>query len=133
MNWKRYKNELVLLFAFMLMVAALLYKNGQISSQANYAENTRDTVGDLKDIIALKKVWSDSKIAKKIENLKELIPSSKMKWNNKNKRISVSYSGLTARELNKLVTKILNLPVEISILKMEKRDLFYDVEFKCKW
>ena len=133
MSWKQYKNELVVLFAFVLMVGAILYKNGQISFQKRYAENTSRVAGDLKSIVALKKIWSDSKVPQKVKRFKELIPLSKMKWSNKNKRVSVSYSSLNARELNKLITAILNLPVEINMLKMEKRDLFYDVEFKCKW
>jgi len=146
MSLKRYQNELVVLLAFLLMLGALLYKNGQISSQAEYASSTKQVVSDFKEIVALKKVWADKKTSKKVEKLKLLIPAEKVKWSNKSKKLTASYKGLTAAELNKLVTKILELPVEIQKLEVQNRDSFnvefikmqnissfYDVEFKCKW
>jgi len=133
MSLKRYQNELVALLAFLLMLGAFLYKNGQISSQEKYATTTKQAVGDFKEIIALKKIWADKKTSKKVEKLKNLIPAAKVKWSSKSKKLTASYKGLTAPELNKLVTKILDLPVEIQKLKIQKIASFYDVEFKCKW
>lgn len=133
MSWKRYQNELMVLLAFLLMLGAFLYKNGQISSQEKYATTTQQAVSDFKEIIALKKIWTDKKTSKKVEKLKVLIPAGKVKWSNKSKKVTASYKGLTAPELNKLVTKILELAVEIQKLEIKKTDSFYDVEFKCKW
>ncbi len=133
MNLKRYQNELVVLLAFLLMLGAFLYKNGQISSQAEYATTTKQAVSDFKEIVALKKVWADKKTSKKVEKLKVLISDDKVKWSKKSKKVTASYKGLTAVELNKLVTKILELAVEIQKLEVQKTALFYDVEFKCKW
>jgi len=133
MSLKRYQNELVVLLAFLLMIGAFLYKNGQISSQEKYATITKQAVSDFKEIIALKKIWADKKTSKKVEKLKGLIPVSKVTWSNKGKKLTVSYKGLTAPELNKLVTKILDLPVEIKKLKIQNIASSYDVEFKCKW
>ena len=84
-------------------------------------------------MIALKKIWSDKKTTQKIKKLQTLIPESKVRWSSKSKKLTASYKGLTASELNKLVTKILNLAVEIQKLKVQKTDSSYDVEFKCKW
>ncbi len=146
MSLKRYQNELVVLLAFLLMLGALFYKKGQISSQAEYASSTKQATSDFKEIVALKKVWADKKTSKKVEKLKLLIPAEKVKWSNKSKKLTASYKGLTAAELNKLVTKILELAVEIQKLEVQNKDSFnvefikmqnissfYDVEFKCKW
>jgi hypothetical protein len=119
--------------AFLLMLGAFLYKNGQIASQEKYATTTKQTVSDFQEIIALKKIWADKKISKKVEKLKDLIPAAKVAWSSKSKKVTASYKGLTASELNKLVTKILDLPVEIKKLKIQNIASSYDVEFKCKW
>ncbi len=133
MNLKRYQNELVVLLAFLLMLGAFFYKNEQISSQEEYVTSTKQAVSDFKEIVALKKVWADKKTSKKVEKLKALIPAGKVKWSNKSKKVTASYKGLTAAELNKLVSKILELAVEIQKLEVQNSDSSYDVEFKCKW
>ena len=133
MTWKRYQNELIAFVAFILMFGGYVYKNVQVSSQAETMIEAKRSVGDIKEVIALKKIWSDPKTGKKVEKLPMLIPASKVKWNLKGKKVTASYKGLTTTELNKLVTKILNLPVEIEKLKIQKIASSYDVEFKCKW
>ena len=133
MSWKRYQNELVVLLAFLLMLVAVLYKNGEISKQAEDAVNDRDAVSEFKEIVALKKVWADKKTSGKVEKLKELIPSSKVRWSKKSKKITAVYKGLTSKELNKLISKILSLAVVIIQLDINKTGSTYHVEFKCKW
>jgi len=133
MSWKRYQNELMVLLALIVMSGALLYKNGQISSHVQKEVALKHSITELREIIALKKVWADKKISKKVDKLKAVIPQSKVKWSKKRKRVTALYKGLSAKELNKLISKILNLPVEIRELNIEKEDKTYHVEFKCKW
>jgi hypothetical protein len=133
MTWKRYQNELIAFIAFVLMLSGYGYKAAQVSSQAEMMAGTKHTVEEIKEVIALQKLWSDKKTTKKVEKLQTLIPASKVKWSSKSKKVTASYKGLSATELNSLVTKILNLPVEIQKLKIQKIASSYDVEFKCKW
>jgi len=133
MTWKRYQNELIALVAFVLMLGTYGYKMGHISSQSETIAGAKHSVGEIKEVISLQKIWSDKKTGKKVEKLQTLIPASKVKWSNKSKKVTASYKSLTATELNTLVTKILNLPVEIQKLKIQKIASSYDVEFKCKW
>lgn len=133
MNWKRYQNELMVGIAFLLMFSAYFYKHKQMTAQASYASTVKHSVGELKEIIALKKVWADTRTGKKVEQVGTLIPASKVKWSQKSKKVSATYEGLTSNELNSLITKILNLPVVIQQLDIQKTDLFYHVEFKCEW
>lgn len=133
MIWKRYQNELIALVAFVLLLGSYGYKMTQVASQSEAMTGAKHSVGEIKEVIALKKIWSDKKTSKKVDKLQALIPASKVKWSNKSKKVRASYKGLTATELNKLVTKILNVPVEIQKLKIQKIASSYDVEFKCKW
>jgi len=133
MTWKRYQNELIVLIAFVLMLGAYGYKTAQLSSQAQNLAAAKHSVEEIQEVISLKRIWADTKISKKVEKLQALVPASKLKWSSQNKKVTASYKNLTAAELNTLVTKILNVPVEIEKLKIQKVASSYDVEFKCKW
>ena len=133
MIWKRYQNELIVLIAFVLMLGGYLYKNVQISTQSEMSANVNRSVGELKEVIALQKIWSDKKTTKKVDRLQSVVPQNKVKWSSKNKKLTASYKGLTTTEVNTLVTSILKLPVEIQKLKIQNLATSYDVEFKCKW
>jgi len=133
MNWKNYQNELVVLFAFLVMFSGYIYKNNTIADEATTAIETQKTLSDMKEVIALKKLWTDKKTSQRVKQLKSIVSVSKVKWSNKRKKIKASYRGLSARELNSLVTKILNLPVEITLLNIQDISKSYSVEFQCKW
>ena len=133
MTWRRYQNELIALAAFILMLIGYGYKSAQISSQAEMMTEVTHSMGEIREVVALQKIWSDKRTSKKVEQLHTLVPQAKVQWSNKSKKVTASYKDLTARELNKLTTKILNLPVEIQTLNIVKKASSYDVEFKCKW
>jgi len=133
MNWKKYQNELIVLIAFMFMFMGYVYKHTQVSSGRESAVESRLALEEIKEVIALKKIWSDKKTTQKVNKLQTLIPENKMKWNKKSKKVTASYKGLSDKELNTLVTKILNLPIAIKKLHIKNVATSYDVEFKCQW
>lgn len=133
MIWKRYQNELSVLFAFVLLLSGYAYKHSQLSIQSEQRSGANASMAEIKEVIALKKIWSDKKTTQKIKKLRTLMPEAKVTWRSKSKKLTASYKGLTAKELNKLVTKILNLAVVIQKFEVKKIASSYDVEFKCKW
>ena len=133
MNWKLYKNELIVAVSLVLMLSTLLYKNNQISSRAQEMSNHKHTVTELRELISLQKIWADKKVSKKVDKLEKIVPSSKVKWSKKGKKLTASYKDLDSKELNKLITTILSMAVQIQELKINRNDSSYDVEFKCKW
>ncbi|WP_309497198.1 hypothetical protein [Sulfurovum sp.] len=133
MNWKRYQNELIVLAAFLLMFSMYLYKQSAISSQSGERNKVTQTIEEVKEVVALKKVWADKKISQKVEKLKTIVPVSKVKWSNKSRKVTALYTSLKPSELNKLGSKILNTPVIIEKLDVQKTGSNYKVEFKCRW
>lgn len=133
MNWKRYQNELIVLAAFLLMFSMYLYKQSAISSQSGERNKVTQTIEEVKEVVALKKVWADKKISQKVEKLKTIVPVSKVKWSNKSRKVTARYTSLKPSELNKLGSKILNTPVIIEKLDVQKTGSNYKVEFKCRW
>ena len=133
MIWRRYQNELIVLGALLLMLSMYLYKQNAMSSQSGEVDRVTQSIEAINEVVALKKMWADKKINKKIEKIKVLIPASKMKWIKKNKKITARYTEIKPSELNKLITKILNTPVVIDKLDIERTNSSYKVEFKCRW
>jgi hypothetical protein len=133
MQLKAYKNELIVGLAFLLLVIAFSYKQIQVSKQNSGSSASAVSLQELKDVIALKKVWGDKKITKKVEKLKTLVSPSKVKWHRQGKKLTASFQGLSAQEFNRLIIKIMNLAVEIQKLEVRNTGSTYQVEFKCKW
>ena len=133
MNWKRYQNELMVLGAFLLMFRMYLYKQHAISSQSGERNEMTQTIEEIKEVVALKKVWADKKISQKVKKLKTLVPASNVKWSQKSRKVTAFYTGLKPSELNKLGSKILNTAVVIDKLDVQKTGTSYKMEFKCRW
>ena len=133
MIWKRYQNELIVLVSFLLLIFALLYKSSQTANSIENRTVTKHAVREFKQIIAHKKQWANKDIAKKLDKLKQVVPESKLNWKKKGKTLTSQFKGLSSQELNKVVTTILNLAVQIQVLKVKENHSSYDVEFKCKW
>ena len=128
---KAYKNEMMVGLAGLLLLIAFVYKQGKVSSGLDTTTGT--SVEELKEVIALKKVWGNKKTTKKVDKLKTLVPSAKVAWSRKSKKLTVSFKDLNNQELNRLISKIMNLPVEIQKLEVKNLSGSYSVEFKCKW
>ena len=133
MIWKRYQNELMVALALLLLVIALIYKNVQVSSSAESLTLSKQEVREFKELVILKKRWLDKRTSKKLDKLQKLVPSSKIKWQKKGKKLTASFHGLSSQELNKVITTILNLAVQIESLEIKNDQGSYNVEFKCKW
>ena len=133
MNWKTYKNELIVLGAVFFMLIGLMYKQGQVSGQTASTQEAKSALYELKEIVAVQKVWGDKRTSKKVDKLKMLVPPSKLKWQKKSKKLTASFTSLSASELNKVVTRILNIAVQIQKLDIQKSGASYTVELKCKW
>jgi hypothetical protein len=133
MIWKRYQNELMVAVALLLLIVALIYKNVQVSSSTESLALSKQEVREFKELVILKKRWLDKKTSKKLDKLQKLVPSSKVKWQKKGKKLTASFRGLSSQELNKVITMILNLAVQIELLEIKNDQGSYNVEFKCKW
>ncbi|MFK5975627.1 MAG: hypothetical protein QM493_03870 [Sulfurovum sp.] len=132
-SWKKYQNELIVIFSFLFMFGGYIYKTNIVANEAISAVETKKTLSDMRNVIALKKLWTDKKTSQRVAKLKSIVPISKVKWSNKRKKVKASYRDLSARELNKLISKILSLPIEIKLLTIQNISKSYSVEFKCKW
>lgn len=130
---KAYKNELIVFISLLFFLIAFIYKQIQTSPPNEANTDAKSSLQEIKEVIALKKIWGDKKITKKIDALQKIIPPSKIKWSRKGKKLSASFKNLSAQELNKIIIKVMNIAVEIQKLEIRKVGTSYQVELKCKW
>jgi len=133
MSLKQYRNELLLAAALLLALISFVYKTGQHTEMALENQRMAQEAVLLQEIVSLKKIWADKRIAKKLESVRSLVPSSKVKWEKKGRKLTVTFKDLQPAEVNKIVTKLLNIPVQIEKMKVAKEGENYKMEIRCKW
>lgn len=133
MIWKQYQNELLVALTALLLLFAIGYKSLQVTQREESFSTMQDSLLEFKELLTYKKRWVDKKTPKKVEKLKNLVPASKVKWEKKGKKLHARYADLSAKELNKISTTLLNLPVQIEMIDLKQSQGTYDLELKCKW
>ncbi|AKF23995.1 hypothetical protein YH65_00140 [Sulfurovum lithotrophicum] len=133
MNLRIYRYELIVGISLFVMLIAFFYKNTQISSQAEQLFAMQQEIREFKEIIALKRIWGDKGLSKKTDKLKSIVPQPKVTWSKKGKKLTARYKDLSAKELNRLMTKMTSLAVQITELDIARSGENYNVECKCKW
>jgi len=135
MTLQRYKNELIILITLIFLLLAFMYK---LSAATYVDENRADIqkqISEISTIVALKEQWGGKKLANKVKVLKNVVPAAKVaSFRKKSKKLIASYENLTGKELTKVTNKLINIPVQISALKINQsaKDQ-YTMEFTCKW
>jgi hypothetical protein len=110
----------------------------KLSANTYVSENKSKIDKQISEIIAIekyKKQWASKGMANKVKVFKSLVSSSKVKrYSKKSSKVVLSYINLTARELNKITNKLLNMPIQIITLQIkEVSKNKFTMEFTCKW
>jgi hypothetical protein len=115
------------------MCLAFFYKETRLSLQEEQLSSIKQEIKDVKKIVALKRVWADRHLSQKIDRLQSIVPASKVKWHKRGKKLTAGYQDLTSKELNKVMTKLMNLPLQITSLNIVRKGENYMMECQCKW
>ena len=130
---KSYRNELLLAMSFLLFLIAFTYKGNVVSDAGEINKKQETSLQELKDVIALKKIWGDKKTGKKVAKLQHIVSATKVRWHKNAKKLKVNFVNLKPSELNRIMVKIMNLAVVIQKLDIRKNGKTYYLELKCKW
>jgi hypothetical protein len=129
----RYKNELILFGSIVFLLGSYLYKSNIVQNVYENSIKSKQEYAEVVKTYNLQKIWSNKITAKKIEGLKKIVSLSKVKWIQKGNKLTVKYKVLTKDELNKVLNKLLNLPVQIKVIDIKRNSKVYDMELQCKW
>ncbi len=135
MTLQRYKNEIILLVAFLFALFAFFYKLNASSYVEENKANIQQQISDITAIGNYKGMWDGKSMANRVKVLKTIVPVSKVQsFSKKSKKLVATYVNLTADELNKLNNKLINMPVQIVSLQItESSKNIFTMEFTCKW
>jgi len=135
MTLQRYKNELIILITFIFLLLAFMYKFSATTEVRNNRADIQKQIAEISTITALKGQWSGKQLANKVKVLQTVVPSSKVaSFRKSSRKLVASYQNLTGKELSKLTNKLINIPVQITTLKInQSAKNQYTMEFTCKW
>ena len=132
MNIKNNQNEILVGLIFLIMIYSFYFKNNKINAGAESRSEIQIKLTEIEEIIYLKGLWDDKEISSRLSKFGKL-SSDKAMIKKSKKKLTASYSLLNSIELNKVISAIASLPVEILSLKINNIGKSYNMEFKCRW
>jgi hypothetical protein len=133
MIWKRYRNELIVFSALLFALGSFMYKLSQHTAKAEANQKMAKEVALFQETVSLKSIWGDKQIWHRLESVRKLVPENKVSWMRKGRRLTATFRDLTGPEVNRLVTRLLNIAVQVESLRITKNGERYSMEIRCKW
>jgi len=120
--------------ALLFLLAAWGFKSYETQRLERTREEVTQTQRQVRETLALKRLWEAKGIDKKIEGLKKLIPAANRKKFLKKKRsLEIRSTDLEGRQLNRILSKIGALPLQVKTLRISRKKDRYTLECRCKW
>ncbi len=123
--------NIILIFSIILLVASILFS---FNTKKNYFKTKEEILRESKDIketIALKKLWDAKGLKSKIEKVINKIPNKKVHF--KRKSFEFSATNLNYRDLNHILNKFASMPLEFKKLNIKKVGSNFNLECLCEW
>jgi len=134
MNIEQYKFEIVLISSFLLMIMTFIYKSTSYSTMKSDTIENKIENQEINRVIALKELWGDKKLTKKVNSIKQGVSQAKIKeFKNRSKKLKASFQDLSINELNTIIKKVTNLAISVIKLDIKYKNEKYRLELKCKW
>ncbi|MCB4747467.1 MAG: hypothetical protein LGB54_02565 [Sulfurovum sp.] len=131
--WKRYQNELIVSVAFVFALSMFIYKLSHHAIKAEASQKVAKEFISLQETVSLKKIWVDKRIDNRLKRIQGMLPRNKVLWSQKGKRLIATFNTLTGKEVNRVMTKLLNIAVQLESLNITKNGEYYKMEIRCKW
>ncbi len=130
----KYRNELIVLAAFMLFVGGFLYQKSTSAMLDSSLSKSKSAAREIKETKVLQKVWSTKGIKRKIAQFKSLLPSIKVKkFDQEKNKLDAEFIELTGKELNQISTSVASTPVHIEELAISRSGDKYNMRCRCTW
>ena len=129
----KYKNELIVFSLLVILLFSILYKNNSYRNIEEGYLNAKKETAQIKEAKILRDRWGSKKISLKIDKMKNPVQQSKITWVKKRNKLSTKYKGLSIKEVNKVLTSILNSPIQIKTLRVIRKNSIYNIDLEGKW
>jgi hypothetical protein len=124
----------LLLLSLLILFAGWGYRQLQETAMEKQKEESRRTLQEIEEIETLKSLWNPKGMSQKVNTLKTILPSAKIKRFQKEKnRLKIKAISLEGRTLNRFLRKLGTLPLQIRTLTIRRQGSLYEMECQCKW
>ncbi|TQV63401.1 MAG: hypothetical protein FNT15_03865 [Sulfurovum sp.] len=127
----RYKNELLVLFSLLFLISAYLYKLTKTHQDSVERVELAKNIADFNRVVELQNSWKVQNMSQNVGTLKSVVPTVKIQAVDiEGDKLKASYKMLNPNELNMVVDKIFNLPIQIQqfdIKESSKEQFMVDV------
>ena len=133
---QKYQNELIVLFVFLLLTSAIVFKVYQEKQLEVTSIDARQQIAKMQDIATMKKIWEKNKtIFKRLSAIKKSLRKETIERFKLDKRkADIVLINLNGSELNRVVGKhIASVAVQIIELSVARSGDKYRLEIQCKW
>jgi hypothetical protein len=134
--FRKYQNELIVLFSALLLLGAVLFQYVSYGALQKKSKESIALISQFEDIATMKKLWGKSKTrARVLGNIQRTLAKEKVKkFKIEKNKAYIILENLTGTELNKIVGKqFASIPVQITELAIARDGEKYRLELKCKW
>jgi hypothetical protein len=126
--------ELLLGATFLLAMIAFFYRHNAIRDYRSIQTETTTSLAEIQEVSNLKRLWNSKGVRTKLNQLKGVIPASSFTlFTIDQHKTHLRAEKLDGPHLNRLISRIGSLPVEILSLKVDRRGEQYTMECRCKW
>jgi hypothetical protein len=126
--------ELILGAALVLALLAFLYRSSQVRNYRSLQTQTESTLAEIREVLDLKRLWNTKGLRSKLDRLRGVVPASSFKvFDIEQHKAHLKAEGLDGLHLNRLLSRIGGLPVEILSLQIHRQGERYTMECRCKW
>ncbi len=125
------KKSIILLIGLIFLVASIFY---DIKAKKEYIKNKEELtqeVREVKNIIALKNLWSAKALKSKIKSSLNTISNKKLTF--KRRGVELVANNLSYRELNHILNKFASMPLQFKKLDIKKVGSNFNLECLCEW
>ena len=128
------KNILVVAISFAFLFASVIFSFTQKSALTNTIKRVKQESFEVNQVASLQNLWKAKGIKSKIENILKTLPSSKKeRVNFKRNKVDIKLNNLSDKELNRVLTKLVMLPVQFRGLNITRNKEEFILECLCVW
>jgi hypothetical protein len=128
------KSKILIALSILFLIGSVAFDFSQKKSFANSLQNIKDERTQIAYVADLKALWGAKGMKSKLTRVINSIPSSKKKnFLVKRNKAEIKLVSLSDRELNRVLSKLANLPLEFRKLSVVKSGDNFDLECTCVW
>jgi hypothetical protein len=128
------KNILVVAISFAFLFASVIFSFTQKSALNDTIKRVKQESFEVNQVASLQNLWKAKGIKSKIENILKTLPSSKKeRVNFKRNKVDIKLNNLSDKELNRVLTKLVMLPVQFRGLNITRNKEEFILECLCVW